>query len=219
MKKLYQAAFDTVKHAGRSKVVGDTGVESAAGGRATDSAGETSNTGPDSVDGPRALRVGVTGHMDLAPNSIRLVEQALHMHLDALSRTGRRSIVGVSCLAPGADRVFAQVLLELGGQLEAIIPPGDYTDHPASPGLEDRPSLEDLLGRAMSVRWLTKPLARPEAYVAANDAMLATIDSLVAVWNGESSNKRGGTAHVVATARSRRIPVTVIWPAGAQRRG
>lgn len=215
----YRAGFDTVKSAGRSKVVGDRGVETAADEHAADSDGESSSAGPGSAAGSRVMRVGVTGHMDLAPGSVHLVEQALHTHLHALSRTARQSIVGVSCLAPGADRVFAHVLLELGGRLEAIIPPGDYADHPGSPGLENCPSLDELLGRAMSVRWMTRPLDRPEAYVAANDAMLDTIDSLVAVWNGERSDKRGGTAHVVQTARSRRIPVTVIWPAGAQRRG
>lgn len=211
--KAAPGGFGTVKPAGRSRIVGDRGVGSAS--RSPDGDGDTES----STAGSRVVRIGVTGHMDLTSSSLRLVAQALQAHLNALVRAGRRRIVGVSCLAPGADRVFAQVLLELGGQLEAIIPPGDYTDHPGSAGDGECPTLEELVGRAMSVRRMTRPLARPQAYVAANDAMLATIDSLVAVWNGERSEKLGGTAHVVQTARSRSIPVTVIWPTGAERRG
>lgn len=178
----------------------------------------------------RTLRVGVTGHMDLDAETMHLVAEALRAHLIGLCATRPTGMVGVSCLAPGADRIFAHVLLDLGGRLEVIMPSDEYNADEYNTASADSdpdcgpldpdcgPVLADLLRRAESVRAIDTPRARPQVYVAANDAMLDSIDSLIAVWNGVASAKLGGTAHVVDTARSRSIPVTVIWPEGATRR-
>ena len=42
-------------------------------------------------------------------------------------------------------------------------------------------------------------------------------DLLVAVWDGQPARRLGGTAQVVDAAEERRLPVTVVWPAGATR--
>lgn len=157
---------------------------------------------------------------------MRLVGQALRVYLLELRAARPTDMVGVSCLAPGADRIFAHVLLALGGRLEVIMPSGEYDDEPtavgptAGPGggaADCGPVFAELLRQAKSVRTIKRPRARPQVYVAVNNAMLDSIDSLVAVWNGVASTKPGGTAHVVDTARLRAIPVTVIWPEGATR--
>jgi len=51
----------------------------------------------------------------------------------------------------------------------------------------------------------------------ASKAMLARTDRLFAVWDGKPARGYGGTADVVAEARKRAVPVTVIWPEGASR--
>ena len=51
----------------------------------------------------------------------------------------------------------------------------------------------------------------------ASSAMLARADRLFAVWDGKPARGYGGTADVVAEARQRGVPVTVIWPEGASR--
>lgn len=163
------------------------------------------------------MRVGVTGHMDLGPETTDLVAEALRAHLLELRETRPADMIGVSCLAPGADRIFARILLDMGGRLEVIMPSGEYTAELADPGPDGDPALAELLSRADFVRPIAAPLARPQVYVAVNDAMLESVDSLVAVWNGVASTKLGGTAHVVYTARSRSIPVKIIWPEGATR--
>ena len=58
-----------------------------------------------------------------------------------------------------------------------------------------------------------------QAYDDANAEMLDEVDLVLAVWDGEPSPewKRGGTADAVNTARERGVPVTVIWPDGAER--
>jgi hypothetical protein len=184
-----------------------------------ESAGEPTSPVPGSDTRSQTVRVGVTGHMDLDPETTNLVTEALRTHLRELRPAQPEDMVGVSCLAPGADRIFARILLELGGRLEVIMPSGEYGAESADPDPDGGPALAELLQQAESVHPIDKPQARPQIYVAANDAMLASIDSLVAVWNGATSTKPGGTAHVVDTARSRSIPVTVIWPQGATRQG
>jgi hypothetical protein len=47
--------------------------------------------------------------------------------------------------------------------------------------------------------------------------MLTRADHLFAVWDGKAARGYGGTADVVAEARKRNVPVTVIWPEGASR--
>ena len=51
----------------------------------------------------------------------------------------------------------------------------------------------------------------------ASQAMLDRAERLFAVWDGKPARGYGGTADVVAEARSQGIPVTVIWPEGASR--
>ena len=73
--------------------------------------------------------VGVTGHSNLTPDALDPVRRALRDHLRPL-RTG---LVGVSCIARGADQVFADVVLELGGALEVVLPAADGVSG-AAPG-------------------------------------------------------------------------------------
>jgi hypothetical protein len=53
--------------------------------------------------------------------------------------------------------------------------------------------------------------------MAASEHVLDTVDALVAVWDGRPARDYGGTADVVAAARERGLPVTVVWPDGAER--
>jgi hypothetical protein len=56
-----------------------------------------------------------------------------------------------------------------------------------------------------------------EAYEAANEVLLDSSEMLVAIWDGQAAQDRGGTAAVVERALARRTPVRVIWPEGAER--
>lgn len=165
----------------------------------------------------RPLRVGITGHTDLRRSTVRLVDGALREHLRRLRRGSaeQRQLIGVSCLAPGADCVFAEIVLHLGGTLEVILPSTDYFDSQVS--ARQAPVFDGLLRQAGSVRITDCDTAGPRAYAVANDLMLDSVDRLFAVWNGVASDKLGGTAHAVNAARARRMPVTVIWPDGSRR--
>ncbi|MFQ6396652.1 hypothetical protein ACLMAJ_24710 [Nocardia sp. KC 131] len=106
-------------------------------------------------------------------------------------------------------------MLDVGGQLEVVLPPQNYRERKVKP---DHAALFDsLLGRAGTVRVMDFDDAGREAYEAANEAMLSSCDRLVAVWDGGAGGK-GGTGAVVELARTRDVPVDVVWPEGAARK-
>jgi len=123
-------------------------------------------------------------------------------------------MTGVSCLADGADQIFARAVTDLGGTLEAVIPAAEYRQGlPA----DSQARYDDLFARAAAVRRLSFIESTSESYMAASKLMVDAVDELYAVWDGKPARGYGGTADVVAYARERGIPVHVIWPDCAQR--
>jgi hypothetical protein len=157
------------------------------------------------------MRIAITGHRGLPAETERLVDRAIREQLAAYPGNG---LVGVSNLADGADQLFAQAVLDAGGQLEVIVPAAKYRD-----GLPEaaHTTYDTLLSHAASVRRLNRIESTEDAHMEASKAMLDRADRVFAVWDGKPARGYGGTADVVAEARERGIPVTVIWPEGASR--
>jgi hypothetical protein len=127
-------------------------------------------------------------------------------------------LTGVSCIAKGSDSLFAEVVLELGGRLVAVIPSKDY--HQKKVKADHKETFGRLRDAASEVVVLDHEMANRSAYEDANRLLLERGDRLVAVWNGEPpSGKGGGTADTVLEAREAGLPVDVIWPDGAARQG
>lgn len=157
-----------------------------------------------------ARRIAISGHRGLPSETADLVDEAIRGTLAAAGP----DVTGISCLADGADQIFARAVTDLGGGLEAVIPAGQYRDRlPADAHAE----YDRLLAAAAAVRRL--PFAEPtsESYMAASKLMIDTADELYAVWDGQPARGYGGTADVVAYAYEHGKPVHVIWPAGAKR--
>ncbi|MDQ4118141.1 MAG: hypothetical protein M3235_14445 [Actinomycetota bacterium] len=166
------------------------------------------------ADHPRALaRIGITGHSDLTPASLPLVRDALGR---ALREPSSPRWAGVSCLAPGTDQLFAALVLGLGGRLEVILPAVDYRSRKIGP--DCAAEFDRLLAAAATVTVLAFDRSSREAYMAASAAMLDAVDTVLAVWDGQPAQRHGGTADVVAAARRRGLPTTILWPVGAARR-
>jgi hypothetical protein len=110
--------------------------------------------------------------------------------------------------------MFARAILDAGGDLVVVRPAATYRE-----GLpvEHHPTYDALMERAADVIRLDHPESTSEARM---DASLRTIDDAdvrLAVWDGKPARGYGGTADVVAAARERGVPVTIIWPEGARR--
>jgi hypothetical protein len=155
--------------------------------------------------------IGISGHRVLPPRTEQLVVAALR---DVVGGYTDDELVGVSALAEGADTLFAQAVLDAGGSLVAIVPARSY--RAALPDAH-RPVFDALLARAVRVIALDHEDPTDAAYMDGGLRVLDEIDLLVAVWDGQPARGLGGTAQIVDVAEERRLPVTVIWPAGATR--
>ncbi|MEV5258259.1 hypothetical protein AB0L02_09425 [Streptomyces anulatus] len=158
--------------------------------------------------------LAVTGHMDLTDESVPLVRAALRELLAEYSQ----DLTGVSCIAAGADSLFAEEVSSIGGRLIAVIPSEDYRAAKVKPA--HAAVFDHLVEAAEHVVTLPHSTANRAAYESANAELLRRADRLVAVWDGTPpSGKGGGTADTVEQARQAGLPVDVVWPAGATRRG
>jgi hypothetical protein len=128
---------------------------------------------------------------------------------------GDGTLEALTSLAAGADQLFANIALDCGVPVTAVIPGMDYEAH-----------FDDTEAQAAYHRILRSCAARvdlpveptdEEAYFAAGRWIVDHCDRLVAVWDGRPARGLGGTGDVVAYARHRDVPVTVVWPAGARR--
>jgi hypothetical protein len=156
------------------------------------------------------LRLGVTGHRALA--DVDAATQAVDAALDRIER-GVKVLEVRSLLAEGADRlVTEQVMRRSRTRIAAVLPlaPDDYAndfDDPASVAAFRR-----LLEEAASVE--VAPAgpdpSREAAYERAGHVVVDTSDVLLALWDGGASRGRGGTAEMVAYARSRGVAVEVV---------
>ncbi|MFE3456955.1 hypothetical protein ACFXKD_05365 [Nocardiopsis aegyptia] len=156
------------------------------------------------------IRIGITGHRGLTPGLDRTIADMIAAHLAPYGC----DMVGLSCLADGADTVFAEVVLAAGAPLEAVIPAAGYRE--ALPE-EHHPTYDRFLARAVLVHRLPHQASTSDAHMAAGRHLVDHCDRLVAVWDGEPARGPGGTADVVAYARSLSRPVHVLWPQGARR--
>lgn len=157
-----------------------------------------------------AVRIGVSGHQGLSAEITDTVRRDI---VTALRQAG--PVVGVTSLAGGADQLFANCVLEVGGALDVIIPSRRYDE-----SFADADTLAEysrLLSLAASVRTLDFDAPSEEAYLAAGKAVVDASERMIAIWDGLPPRGSGGTADIVEYAKATHREVTVIWPLGARR--
>ncbi|HZU52014.1 MAG TPA: DUF4231 domain-containing protein [Sphingomicrobium sp.] len=169
---------------------------------------------------PFVLAVGVTGHraevlaeesLPILRNRIRDVLVQIHRSGCALLETERDCYAPsapqlrfVSPIADGADQIAAEVALELGWELQVVLPfdRATYRASLANHGARER--FDALLGRASCVLELPgDPHHDLDAYVMTGRATVAHCDLLIAIWDGRPPRGRGGTGEVVQLALTR----------------
>jgi len=167
------------------------------------------------------LRIGVSGHR-VPPKLPEESEAPLRAHIDrilaAIAATARkanaaRALVIVSSLAEGSDRIVAEAGLTAGFALQAVLPFNRAEYARDFETQTSRSEFEQLLARACDVFELDGAAdQRPRAYEAAGLFMLANIDVLIAIWDGEVAAGIGGTAQIVERAIADGIVVVWIEP-------
>jgi hypothetical protein len=175
------------------------------------------------------LSIGVTGHrVEVLPEGslpalrqriadvLNLIEDAgaelFYMEAPCFAPDAMR-LRFVSPVADGADQIAAEVALERGWELQAVLPfqRGEYRETLANDAAKER--FDHLLERATCVLELPGELDNVvDAYVMTGRATVAHCDILIAVWDGLPPRGRGGTAEVVQLALTRGTAVIHIPP-------
>ena len=180
------------------------------------------------------LRIGVSGHRvppklpEESEAPLRtvidrilaaIVDTARNVEQDHIARAPENDgdrvseFVIVSSLAEGSDRIVAEAGLAAGFKLEVVLPFSRTEYERDFETQASRAEFEQLLARASAVVELDGAAdERPRAYEAAGLFMLAKIDLLVAIWDGQVAAGIGGTAQIVSRAIADGIFVVWIKP-------
>ena len=169
-----------------------------------------SGSGPRSPEMGRPARIAVSGHRGLPAGTADLIGEAIRVALGEQAA----AVAGLSCLADGADQIFARAVLDAGGEIEAVVPALKYREGLPAEVLAE---YDVLLARAVTVHRLPFTESTSEAHMAASEFMIGLAGKQWAVWDREPARAYGGTADVVAYARDKGVPVRLIWPEGARR--
>ena len=181
-------------------------------------AGEVSRDGPPAI--PFVLAVGITGHRAevLAEGDVDRLRERIRETLILIEESGRSLLDRerdcfasraarlrfVSPIADGADQIAATLALELGWELQAIIPfsRDQYRASLANDNARER--FDALLERSVCLLELPgDPDDSLDAYIMTGRATVAHCDVLIAVWDGKPPRGRGGTGEVVQLALTR----------------
>ncbi|MEL6360635.1 MAG: hypothetical protein AAFR21_06075 [Pseudomonadota bacterium] len=122
---------------------------------------------------------------------------------------GKPGAIGWSCLAIGADQIFAEAAISFGAGHVAVIPsPKTYRDEFEG---QDALRYDALLTRS---RRTVKVNARTReaAFRVAGEKVVKSVDEMVVVWDGDGARREGGTGEVVDFARARGVPCTWLDP-------
>ncbi len=173
------------------------------------------------------LRVVIDGVLKSVRDAIDAFDASpprRHLYSDELP-----ALRAITPLAEGTDRIFAESALAQKFELCCPMPflreeyAVDFLAHDATATepaqLDTTQQFADLLDRARDETTLTTfeldgaCEARPDAYAAAGSVVLNQSDLLVVVWDGKSSEDRGGTYPTLQAAFAYDLPIVLIHAA------
>lgn len=134
------------------------------------------------------MKVGVTGHQDRDGIDWNWVSNQISHFL-----AGKNSLRGYSSLAVGTDQVFADCILLRKGILTAVIPAKGYRDLFKGNSLD---KFDKLLARSEKVELSSDRLSE-HSFLEAGKWIARKSDVMVAVWDGEPAEGKGGTGDIV----------------------
>jgi len=184
---------------------------------------------------PFTFRIGVTGHRELdKPDDLRQpIREAIVrlLTLAPVAPGAGLALVVVSALAEGADRLVAEevlasgadqkmvldmVLADLDARLEVALPMDAEKYLEDFKTEESKEEFRCFLARARPGDTWQAPaeLEREKAYERAGRYLVDRCDVIIAVWDGEKSKGRGGTAEIVAYAQEQGVPIAWVHTVG-----
>jgi hypothetical protein len=158
--------------------------------------------------------IGIVGHPDLTGATLKLLERELTARLAAPDPVHRTCVVRAGA---GLPEAFARAARATGLPLLVVLPSRGALPVP----LPEREAIAagEMITGAERVRLLGFDPRDHGSCVTADERLIAGCRRLLAVWDGSWSTRRDATAHLVAYARGRGVPVEVLWPDRATRVG
>ena len=152
------------------------------------------------------MRVGISGHQYLEdPRGWEWVRNELR---DLLVRFPQ-PLIGITCLAVGADSLLATLLVEQNQSFEVVLP---FADYESRLPLKARDEYRCLLDQAARVTTLQDRSNDEESYFEAGKMVVDLSDVLITVWNGKPAKRLGGTEDIVQYARQKQKPIVHLDP-------
>ena len=143
------------------------------------------------------MKVGITGHQNLGTRcDVEWISEMMIHAVDEYDITK-----GISCLAAGADQLFAEILCQRQIPYMAVVPSAGYEDTFAESALRENYRL--LLIRAQEVMKLDFAFPSEEAFFAAGKYVVDLSDLVFTVWDGLRAKGLGGTGDIVSYAASK----------------
>jgi hypothetical protein len=145
---------------------------------------------------------GITGHRELENiDWIRTTMQEIIKEM--------KINYGITCLATGADELFAETLRQKNISYSAVIPCRNYET------TFETTALKDFLFSKNNASKLIELKNNQPSEKAFNEAGKTVVDNseiLIAVWNGEEAKGLGGTADIVEYAKSKNKKIIHLNP-------
>jgi hypothetical protein len=145
---------------------------------------------------------GITGHREL--KNIDWIKTTIKEIINEMKIT-----YGYTCLATGADELFAEVLIQNNIRYTAVIPCINYEM------TFDESTLEDFLlskNKASKLIELYNNQPSEKAFNEAGKTVVDNAEILIAVWDGEESKGLGGTGDIVEYAKSKNKKIIHLNP-------
>ncbi len=169
---------------------------------------------------PFTFRIGVTGHRDLAdPDALRApIREAVSRlkEMVPVAPGAGLALVVVSALAEGADRLVVEELrADDHARLEVALPldAEEYAEDFKTEA--SKHEFRSLLAQAKDNKWQAPDgLDRDEAYERAGRYVVDRCNAVIALWDGEKSQGRGGTAEIVGYAQEHGVPIAWVHTKG-----
>ena len=157
--------------------------------------------------------LGVTGHRVLPSNDLATIEHVVRERFAWLRwNMPHTPIVVVSAQAEGADRLVAKMAMKEGFEVWTVLPTQaeEYEKDFVTDGSrnEFRQILEGsarVLNASALAGQSPGSTERPQIYVDAGNEICRLSHALLAIWDGQDSDRPGGTALVITTFRTGRF--------------
>ncbi len=156
------------------------------------------------------IKIGITGHRIFA--NPEPIEVGILSVLSRIASTySQENIVVISALAEGADCLFAKIAISKF-QAKLVVrlplPVLDYRKDSSTP--KAIKIFDELLQLSTDITCEETMNNREDAYFAAGKYVLDHCDILVAIWDGQIAQGRGGTGDIVHLAREYGRPLAWI---------